>query len=197
MSLEFPLGAPRYRGNGDTIYPRKFEGALVAGVAVSVGNYDGSQPIVTTYNGSAFGGFSVHDLDSARKVTGVIKTGDGICLRMKEGAALTVGGAFAVDNVTGEVVEAGADGSTTIMGDVAAIDVFGIDADGSSIENCVLVNAYGGAAPAGSGGSTGIPEAPIDGTPYSRQDGGWVAATAAAPVPPTEDTPAAKSGAKK
>ncbi|MFV0448073.1 MAG: hypothetical protein ACK5MF_06380 [Vibrio sp.] len=195
MARKIPLGATRYAGNSDVVSACVFEGELVAGVAVSSVAVSGSQPTVTTYNGTAFAGFAVHDLCSVRKVTGVIEQGKSICLRVKEGEALSVGNAFAVDNVTGEVVAAGADGSTTIMGKVDEIDVVGLDENSEEVENCVLVTAYGGTAPAGTGGSTGIEEAPVDGTPYNRQDASWVAASAAAAAPTPES--ASSKTAKK
>jgi hypothetical protein len=47
----------------------------------------------------------------------------------------------------------------------------------------VIATRFTAAATGGSGG--GISEAPIDGTPYARQDAGWVASAAA--VPPLLD----------
>ncbi|HCH0717422.1 TPA: hypothetical protein NKO89_001422 [Vibrio parahaemolyticus] len=79
---------------------------------------------------------------------------------------------------------------------------------------------YGGSAPAGSDGAAGVTsvngktgdvtlvpadiggveEAPADGTPYDRQDAGWVAASApaGAPTPESADSKtASRSTAKK
>lgn len=205
MAREIPLGATRYAGNSDVVAPCKFTGDLVAGVAVSSVEVSGSQPTVTVFNGTAFAGFSVHDLCSIRKVTGVIDQGKSICLRVKEGEALSVGNGFAVDNATGEVVAIGADASTTVMGKIDELDITGIDENCKTVENCVLVTAYGGTAPAGAGGATvtsvngktgdvvlaaadvsAIEEAPVDGSPYERQDAGWVAASTAAAAPTPE-----------
>ncbi len=215
MAREIPLGATRYAGNSDVVAACKFTGELVAGVAVSSVEVSGSQPTVTVFNGIAFAGFSVHDLCSVRKVTGVIEQGKGICLRVKEGEALSVGNGFAVDNATGEVVAIGADASTTVMGKIDELDITGIDENCETVENCVLVTAYGGTAPAGAGGSAGVTsvngksgdvtlapadigaveEAPEDGSPYERQDAGWVAASAAAAAPTPES--ASSKTAKK
>ncbi|HBC3828657.1 TPA: hypothetical protein ACVU43_003022 [Vibrio parahaemolyticus] len=189
MAIEYPLGSPSYRGNTDGALPRKFEGDLVAGVAVSLVTTNGSQPTVTAFNGSSFAGFAVHDLCTVRKVASVIKTGEGICLKIKAGESLTPGGAFAVDNISGEIVAAGAADSTTIMGDVAEIGVNGIDQDGKIVEGCGLFNVYGGVAPAGTGGSSGIPEAPTDGVAYVRQNGDWVAETVGVEEAPSDGTP--------
>lgn len=205
MAREIPLGATRYAGNSDVVSACVFEGELVAGVAVSSVAVSGEQPKVTLFNGSAFAGFSVHDLCSIRKVTGVIEQGKGICLRVKEGESLTAGNGFAVDNASGEVVAIGADASTTIMGKIDEIEVIGLDENCQTVDNCVLVTAYGGSAPAGAG-SAGVTsvngksgdvtltaadigateEAPEDGTPYNRQDAGWVAATGTAAAPVSE-----------
>lgn len=155
MAREIPLGATRYAGNSDVVSACVFEGELVAGVAVSSVAVSGEQPKVTLFNGSAFAGFSVHDLCSIRKVTGVIEQGKGICLRVKEGESLTAGNGFAVDNASGEVVAIGADASTTIMGKIDEIEVIGLDENCQTVDNCVLVTAYGGSAPAGAG-SAGV-----------------------------------------
>lgn len=205
MSREIPLGATRYAGNSDVVAPHLFTGELVAGVAVSSVEVNGSQPTVTAFNGSAFAGFSVHDLCTVRSVTGVVEQGKGICLRVKAGEALSVGNGFAVDNDTGEVVAVGAESSTVIMGKVDEVGVTGLDENCETVENCVLVTAYGGTAPASAGGAAAVTsvngkvgdvtltaadvgaveEAPEDGTPYERQDATWVAAsgTAASPTP--------------
>lgn len=190
MSRTIPLGATRYAGNSDVVLPRLVEGALVAGVAVSMHSSNSSQPTVKVFDGTSFSGFSTHDLDLVRKTVGVIKTGEGVCLRLKEGSTLSIGDAFAVDNTTGEVVAAGSDSSTTIMGDIAEINVTGIDSFGLDVANCVLVNIYGGIAPAVSGGgSSGISDAPSDGSAYVRQDGAWVAETVGVEEAPTDGTP--------
>ncbi|EOV3438301.1 hypothetical protein ACOW85_001672 [Vibrio parahaemolyticus] len=156
MAREIPLGATRYAGNSDVVVPCAFEGDLVAGVAVSSVAVSGEQPKVELFNGSAFAGFAVHDLCTIRKVTGVVEQGKGIPVRVKEGATLTVGNGFAVDNVTGEVVPAGAADSTTIMGKIDELDINGLDENCEIVEGCVLVTLYGGSAPAGSGGSAGV-----------------------------------------
>ncbi|GLT13899.1 hypothetical protein [Vibrio algivorus] len=145
MSREFPLGSPRSRGNSDVVLPRQFVDALTAGVAVSVSDANSGHPIVKLFDGSAFAGFSVSDIDQVTKTTGVIKTGEAVCLRVKEDAILVVGEGFAVDNTTGELVPAGMDGSTTINGEVADIGVNGLDGVGEVIHGCALVNLYGGA----------------------------------------------------
>ncbi|NIY91107.1 hypothetical protein [Vibrio diazotrophicus] len=203
MAREIPLGSTRYAGNSDVVLPCVYEGILVAGVAVSSVAVSGEQPKVALFNGEAFSGFAVHDLCSIRKVTGIIEQGKGICLRTKEGETLSAGNGFAVDNATGEVVAIGTDASTIIMGKIDEVGVIGLDENCETVENCILVTAYGGTAPAGSEG-TGVTsvngksgdvtltaaelgateEAPEDGSPYNRQDAGWVAATgAAAPTP--------------
>ncbi|MBD0785783.1 hypothetical protein HUO09_05480 [Vibrio sp. Y2-5] len=203
MAREIPLGSTRYAGNSDVVLPCVYEGILVAGVAVSSVAVSGEQPKVALFNGEAFAGFAVHDLCSIRKVTGIIEQGKGICLRTKEGETLSAGNGFAVDNATGEVVAIGTDASTIIMGKIDEVGVIGLDENCETVENCILVTAYGGTAPAGSEG-TGVTsvngkagdvtltaaelgateEAPEDGSPYNRQDAGWVAATgAAAPTP--------------
>lgn len=147
MSREFPLGSPRSRGNSDVVLPCQFDGTLTAGVAVSISDANSGHPIIKLFDGSAFAGFSVSDIDQVAKVTGVIKTGEAICLCVKDGASLTVGDGFAVDNTTGEIVEAGSDGSTAINGDIADVDVNGIDDVGERVPKCALVNLYGGVVP--------------------------------------------------
>lgn len=148
MAIEYPLGSPRYRGNSDVAPSRKFQGTLLAGAAVSLVPTVGSQPEVKLFDGSGYGGFAVHDLCTIRMVTAVIKTGEGICLRIKDGATLNAGEGFAVDNTTGEIVAVGAADSTTINGDVAAVGVIGLDENAEEVENCGLFNLYGGIIPA-------------------------------------------------
>ncbi|ALR91306.1 hypothetical protein [Vibrio alginolyticus] len=212
MAREIPLGATRYAGNSDVVLPCQFEGDLVAGVAVSSVAISGEQPKVALFNGSAFAGFAVHDLCNVRKVTGVVEQGKGIPVRVKKLATLTVGNGFAVDNTTGEVVPVGAADSTTIMGKIDELGINGLDENCEIVEGCALVTLYGGSAPAGSGaagvtsvnGATGdvtiaaadigaVEEAPEDGSPYERQDAGWVAAGVAASAPAPES---AETGAK-
>ncbi|CAH1521288.1 hypothetical protein THF1D04_10745 [Vibrio owensii] len=157
MAIEHPLGSPSYRGNTDAVLPRLVEGTLVAGVAVSA--VKGSeQPTVKLFDGTAFGGFATHDVCNVRKVSGVIKFGEGICLRIKEGAVLGEGNAFGVDNTTGEVVVFGTADSTGIIGSVHELGITGLDENGNTVENCGLFNVYGGVAPtsAGTGGVTSI-----------------------------------------
>ncbi|KIP71396.1 hypothetical protein SN11_16800 [Vibrio harveyi] len=144
MSRVIPLGSPRYRGHTDGILPRKVEGTLVAGVAVSRVTVDASQPTVKTFDGSNFAGFSVHDIDLTRGVTGVIKHGEGICVKPKEGESFTVGNGFAVDNTTAEVVPAGTADSTQVNGEIEEIGVIGLDENCKEVPNCILVNLYGG-----------------------------------------------------
>ncbi|EHR0247429.1 hypothetical protein [Vibrio parahaemolyticus] len=179
MARVVPLGSMRYRGNSDVVLPRKFEGTILAGGAVSRVAVDASQPTVKAFDGTGFAGFAVHDLDDVRKVTGVVKKGEGVCLRVKEGETLTEGGGFAVDNVTSEVVASGAADSTEINGEVEEIGIIGLDENCNEIPDCVLVNLYGGTSTA-VGGSSGIPEAPTDGKQYGRQNSGWTEIVAAA-----------------
>lgn len=157
MAIEHPLGSPSYRGNTDAVLPRLVEGNLIAGVAVSV--VKGSdQPTVKLFDGTAFGGFATHDVCNVRKVSGVIKFGEGICLRIKEGAVLGEGNAFGVDNSTGEVVVFGTADSTGILGSVHELGITGLDENGNTVENCGLFNVYGGVAPTspGTGGVTSV-----------------------------------------
>lgn len=188
MSRIIPLGSPRYRGNSDVVLPRQFTGELIAGVAVSLAEANASQPVVKLFDGSKFAGFSVHDIEQNVKTLSVIKTGEAVCLRLKDGEVLVIGDSFAIDNTTGFVVASGSENSTNIMGDVAELDVTGVDHLGRDVQNCILVNLYGGVAPASSGGgSTGISDAPADGTPYVRQDGAWVAETTGVEDAPSDD----------
>ncbi len=189
MAIEYPLGSPRYRGNSDVALSRKFQGDLAAGVAVSLVPTVGSQPTVKPFDGSAFAGFAVHDLCNTRKVTSIIKNGEGICLRIKDGATLNAGEGFAVDNATSQIVAVGTADSTTVNGDVAEIGVNGIDQDGNVLGNCGLFNLYGGVAPSGSGVSPGVPEAPVDGGTYVRKNGDWVAETVGIEEAPVDGTP--------
>ncbi|OEA47879.1 hypothetical protein BBM62_06145 [Vibrio parahaemolyticus] len=220
MAREIPLGATRYAGNSDVVSPCAFEGDLVAGVAVSSVAVSGEQPKVALFNGSAFAGFAVHDLCNIRKVTGVVEQGKGIPVRVKDGVTLAAGNGFAVDNATGEVVPIGTADSTAIMGKIDELDINGLDENCEIVEGCVLVTLYGGSAPAGSDGAAGVTsvngktgdvtlvpadiggveEAPADGTPYERQDAGWVAAStpAGAPTPESADSKTvSRSTAKK
>ncbi|EOD9553469.1 hypothetical protein ACJ7RV_002593 [Vibrio parahaemolyticus] len=218
MARVVPLGSMRYRGNSDVVLPRKFEGTILAGGAVSRVAVDASQPTVKAFDGTGFAGFAVHDLDDVRKVTGVVKKGEGVCLRMKEGETLTEGNGFAVDNATSEVVAAGTADSTAINGEIEELGIIGLDENCNEVPNCVLVNLFGGTASASgaaagvtsvngkSGDVTLVPsdigaveEAPVDTTPYERQDAGWVAAgTAAAPAPEsTESKTSNRTTAKK
>ncbi|MGD1467171.1 phage neck protein fibritin [Vibrio harveyi] len=144
MSRVIPLGAPRYRGHTDGILPRKLEGAVVAGVAVSRVEVSASQPTVKPFDGTNFAGFSTHDVDTVRGVGGVIKHGESVCVRAKEGSAFTAGNGFAVDNTTGEVVPAGTADSVQILGDIEEVGVIGLDENCNEIPDCLLVNLYGG-----------------------------------------------------
>ncbi|MGD1455304.1 hypothetical protein [Vibrio harveyi] len=155
MARIIPLGAPRYRGHTDGILPRKVEGDLVAGVAVSRVEVDASQPTVKKFDGSNFAGFATHDLDTLRAVTGVIKHGEGICVKPKDGESFTVGNGFAVDNTTAEVVPAGTADSTQVNGEIEEIGVIGIDENCNEVPDCILVNLYGGVVYSSGGGAGG------------------------------------------
>lgn len=190
MSRTIPLGATRYAGNSDVVLPRLVHGELLAGVAVSLYQPDSSQPTVRKFDGTKFAGFSTHDLCLVRNTVGVVKTGEGLCLRKKAGATLGVGDGFAVDNNSAMVVAVGTENSTTIMGDVAGLNVTGIDNLGNDVPDCILVNVYGGVAlAASSSGSGGISDAPSDGAAYVRQDGEWVAETVGVEEAPSDGTP--------
>lgn len=174
MSRMIPLGSSRYAGNSNVVLPRQFEGELVAGIAVSMSDSTASQPIVKRFDGSKFAGFSVHDICQQSKTLSVIKKGESVCLRVKDGASLSIGDSFAADNHTGEIVSYGTEDSTPIMGDVAEINIVGVDQLSHDVPNCILANLYGGITPTGASISEGFPDAPSDGIPYVRQDGAWV-----------------------
>lgn len=209
MSRIIPFGSPRYRGHTDGVLPRKFEGALVAGVAVSRVEVDASQPTVKPFDGSNFAGFAVHDIDNTRGVTGVIKHGEAICVKPKAGETFTVGNGFAVDNATGEVVPAGSADSTQINGEIEEVGVIGLDENCNEVPDSILVNLYGGivygsaagAAVTSVNGKTGdvtlaaadlgaLEDAPSDGTTYGRKDGAWADTAVAAAMAelPESDT---------
>lgn len=146
-----PLGMPRFRGNSDVSRTVVFSGDVKAGCAVSKTVVNGSQMKVVPFDGSNFFGFAVHDLCNIRKVTSAIRKGESVCLRVKKDVTLTLDDGVAVDNVTGELVPAGTAASTIINADIEELGAIGLDSNLGQVENCALINLYGGAAivPAG------------------------------------------------
>ena len=141
-----PLGMPLFRGNSDVIRTVVFLGDIKAGCAVSKTVVNGTQMKVVPFDGTNFFGFAVHDLCTIRKVTGAIRKGEAVCLRIKEGAVLTLDDGVAVDNTTGELVPAGTAASTTINADVEEVNVIGLDSNLARVDHCALINLYGGEA---------------------------------------------------
>lgn len=145
-----PLGMPRYRGNSDVIRPVVFSGEVKAGCAVSKTAVSGSQMKVAPFNGANFFGFAVHDLCSIRKTASVLRQGESVCVRVKEGVTIALNSKLAVDNTTGELVIAGTGSSTPINADVEEIEAIGLDENLKQIPKCAIINVYGGIVAGGS-----------------------------------------------
>ncbi|UKA23378.1 hypothetical protein IHC92_20720 [Photobacterium damselae subsp. damselae] len=140
-----PLGMPRFRGHSDIVRSVVFDGDVKAGCAVSKTAVSGSQMKVVPFNGANFFGFAVHDLCSTRKTSSVIRQGEAVCLRVKEGVALSLDSKLAVDNTTGEIVIAGTAASTPINADVEEVEAIGLDENLKQVPKCAIINVYLGA----------------------------------------------------